>query len=147
MAMTLSPDVQITLYLIRVSLLGHQQTQCWQQSCTWFLLNCFLYFGSADNVIQMTDENSQHFQFLNPSLTTMTSHLHYPRDQSRYAPSPWETSLHCNDVPHWLGAYLDWSLLSILYRSCWSILRSHSKEESSPYFLVTKSKQGMISMG
>ena len=22
----------------------------------------------------------------------------------------WETSLHCNDVSHWLGAYLDWSL-------------------------------------
>ena len=30
-------------------------------------------------------------------------------DQSRYAPSPWETSLHCNDVSHWLRAYLDWS--------------------------------------
>ena len=32
------------------------------------------------------------------------------RDQSRYAPSQWETALHCNDVSHWLGAYLDWSL-------------------------------------
>ena len=25
-------------------------------------------------------------------------------------PSQWETSLHCNDISHWLGAYLDWSL-------------------------------------
>ena len=31
-------------------------------------------------------------------------------DQSRYAPSQWETSLHCNDVSHWLSPYLDWSL-------------------------------------
>ena len=32
------------------------------------------------------------------------------RDQSRYEPSQWETSSHCNDVSHWLGTYLDWSL-------------------------------------
>ena len=31
-------------------------------------------------------------------------------DQSRYAPSQWETSLHCNGVSHWLGAYVGWSL-------------------------------------
>ena len=44
-----------------------KQTHCWQQSCTWFLLNCFLYFGWSDNVIQMTNENSrisQHFHVL-----------------------------------------------------------------------------------
>ena len=33
------------------------------------------------------------------------------RDQSRYAPSQWETLLHCNDVSHWLGAYLYWFLV------------------------------------
>ena len=33
------------------------------------------------------------------------------RDQSRYAPSQWEMSLHCNDISHWLGPYLDWSLV------------------------------------
>ena len=32
------------------------------------------------------------------------------RDQSRYVLCQWETSLHCNDVSHWLGTYLDWSL-------------------------------------
>ena len=32
------------------------------------------------------------------------------RDKTRYAPSQWETSLHCNKVSHWLGTYLDWSL-------------------------------------
>ena len=32
------------------------------------------------------------------------------RDQSSYASSQRETSLHCNDVAHWLGAHLDWSL-------------------------------------
>ena len=35
------------------------------------------------------------------------------RDQSRCAPSQWETSLHCNDVSHWLSAYLDCSLLPL----------------------------------
>ena len=37
------------------------------------------------------------------------------RDQSRYASSQWETSLQCNDVSHWLGAYLDWSLAFLHY--------------------------------
>ena len=32
------------------------------------------------------------------------------RDQSRYEPSQLETSSQCNNVSHWLGAYLDWSL-------------------------------------
>ena len=36
--------------------------------------------------------------------------LYINRDQSKYAPSQWETSLQCNDVSHWLGANLDWSL-------------------------------------
>ena len=35
---------------------------------------------------------------------------HSKGDQSRYAPSQWETSLHCNYVSHWLGTYLNWSL-------------------------------------
>ena len=39
------------------------------------------------------------------------------RDQSRYEPSQWETSLQCNDVFHWLGAYLDWSLWLFAYLS------------------------------
>ena len=32
------------------------------------------------------------------------------RDQPKYAPSQWEPSLQCNDVSHWVGAYLDWFL-------------------------------------
>ena len=56
-----------------------------------------------------THESRNTAIFLTPSLTTI-SLLHYPRDLSRYAPSPWEASLYCNDVSHWLGAYLDWSL-------------------------------------
>ena len=31
-------------------------------------------------------------------------------DQSRYGPSQCETSLQCNEVSHWLGEYLNWSL-------------------------------------
>ena len=90
---------------------------------------------------------SHNTAFFNPSLTTIY-HLHYPRDLSRYAPSPWETSLHCNVISHWLGAYLDWSLQ--VYRSCWSILRSHIVMKSAPHIswlILAKPKQGMISMG
>ena len=32
------------------------------------------------------------------------------KDHFVYAPNPWETTLHCNGVSHWLGAYTDWSL-------------------------------------
>ena len=39
------------------------------------------------------------------------------RDQSRYAPSQWEMLLQCNDVSHWLGPYLDWSLKLIVHNS------------------------------
>ena len=34
----------------------------------------------------------------------------YIRADSRFAPSQWETALHCNDVPHWLGASLESAL-------------------------------------
>ena len=30
------------------------------------------------------------------------------KDHFVYAPSQWETTLHCNVVPHWLGAYTKW---------------------------------------
>ena len=55
-------------------------------------------------------------------------------DVSRYAPSPWDTSLHCNDVSNWLGASLNWSppLSVMLINTAFS----HSNEECSPYFLV-----------
>ena len=45
----------------------------------------------------------------------MFSFLSLYRDQSRYAHSQWETLSHCNNVSHWLGAYLDLSLK----RHCW----------------------------
>ena len=34
------------------------------------------------------------------------------RDQSRYAPSQWETLLNCNNISHWLGTYLNWPQLT-----------------------------------
>ena len=32
------------------------------------------------------------------------------RADSRFAPSQWETTLLCNDVSHWLGTRLEWTL-------------------------------------
>ena len=47
------------------------------------------------------------------------------KDQSRYAPCQWATSLHCNDVSHWLGAYLDWTLhfAKSLWTLHWNIVK------------------------
>ena len=66
-------------------------------------------------------ENSYEFVHVNSFVKCWPFHLNLYvlicysyRDQSRYVPSLWETSLHCNDVSHWLGAYLDWSL-QLLY--------------------------------
>ena len=33
------------------------------------------------------------------------------RDHFVYAPSQWETTLHCNVVSHWLGAFTKWTLI------------------------------------
>ena len=35
------------------------------------------------------------------------------RADSRFAPSQWETALHCKDVSHWLGASLESTLINI----------------------------------
>ena len=46
-------------------------------------------------------------------------------DQFVYAPSQWETTLYCNVVSHWLGAYTKWSQTLMLtwkhlsYRRWW----------------------------
>ena len=39
---------------------------------------------------------------IDPSLLISTN-----RDQFRYAPSRFETLVHCNDVSHWMVTYLD----------------------------------------
>ena len=39
------------------------------------------------------------------------------RDQFVYAPSQLETTLHCNVVSYWLGAYTKWSLQKQIYTS------------------------------
>ena len=47
------------------------------------------------------------------------------RDKSKYATSQWETSLQCNDVSHWLDAYLDQSHYDSGYPSQWLCRLSH----------------------
>ena len=70
--------MQISLYLC--SLLGHQLTQCWLQSCTWFLLNHFLNFVWSDKKLfkwrTRAHESRDTFIFWNQSLATMISYLH-----------------------------------------------------------------------
>ena len=45
-----------------------------------------------------------------PPCSMLGIGLHGCRDDSRFAPSQWETALLCNDVSHWLGASLESSL-------------------------------------
>ena len=41
------------------------------------------------------------------------------RDHIVYAPSQWETTLQCNVVSHWLGAYAKWSLHLTVVGGSW----------------------------
>ena len=45
-------------------------------------------------------------------ITTSTAVLSF---QGSYAPSQWETTLQCNVVSHWLGAYTKWSLSFMIF--------------------------------
>ena len=44
-----------------------------------------------------------------PSCITQGNRCHF-RDHFVYAPSQWETTLHCNVISHWLSTYSKWSL-------------------------------------
>ena len=52
--------------------------------------------------------------------------IYTAQDQSRYAPSQWEMSLQCNDISHWLSAYLDWSLQSFVVHHFVVVVQSSS---------------------
>ena len=75
--------------------------------------------GHLDGLVQEKRDSSTlavelHLSCTNPLICQADWQLRDPavpsfRDQSRYAPSQWETS-QCNDVSRWLGEYLDWSL-------------------------------------
>ena len=67
--------------------LGHETMVC---------AVCLSIFLSNKNMITMQE-------------STIKLCTYIINNQSVYAPSQWETSLHCNNVSHWLGAYLYWS--------------------------------------
>ena len=62
-------------------------------------------------------------------INTMTSwsfspnYMHIIRVQSVHAPSQWETTLLCNVVSHWLGAYSKWWTTAIIHE-CYDVLAS-----------------------
>ena len=90
---------------------SHYLSQCWSRSDLCHHM-ASLGHDKLNTVLQWKGRT-----FLSAfALTTDTPY----RDQSRYAPSQWKMSLHCNDVFHWLGAYLDWSL-PISCPHVWSI--------------------------
>ena len=52
-----------------------------------------------------------HKQFTTPTYTLSSI-------KTLYTPSQWKTTLHCNVVSHWLGAYTKWSLLTFWLSTC-----------------------------
>ena len=82
-----------------------------------------------------THESRNSVIFFNPSLTTIFTFTIQGICLGMRPCSPWDTSLHCNDVSHWLGAYLDWSLLSSIGHFDQHCVLTY-KEECSTYFLV-----------
>ena len=56
------------------------------------------------------------------------------RDLSVDVPSQWETTLHCNVISYWLGAYTKWSLTPAelgQWRGCWCLGHLHCQFISS----------------
>ena len=53
-----------------------------------------------------------HWELLNWKYTNnKAKHMCISNDHFVYGSSQWETTLQCNVVSHWLGAYTKWSLL------------------------------------
>ena len=66
----------------------------------------------------------------------LVQHDQDSRDCFLYAPSQWETTLHCKVISHWLGAYTKWSLRQVykLHLPHW--LRLHMKICPTHFFAV-----------
>ena len=104
-----------------------------RQSPSHYLSQCWLRSMSPYGTIRPQWVKS-HILTAIPLLSHLSSMYTYTyRDQSRYARSQWEASLQCNNVSHWLGAYLDWSLhihLKIFLLTCsFSMIRICSAKD------------------
>ena len=55
---------------------------------------------------------------VSPKICTMLGFALFccGRDHFAYAPCQWETTLQCNVVSHWMGAYTKWPLLRLCYK-------------------------------
>ena len=71
------------------------------------------------------------------------------RDNSVYVPSQWEMALHCNAISHWLGAYIEWSLLvccSILLCPCITWVSGYNGGDWYPIGLATSQWTNVLSI-
>ena len=57
---------------------------------------------------------------------------HDSRDHFVSAPSQWETTLHCNVVSHWLGAYTKWFLWHNFFLNRWVLYLRYSCRSTYP---------------
>ena len=64
--------------------------------------------------------NPERFQYASWSIYVIDPTEY--RDHFVYAPSQWETTLHCNVASHWLGAYTKWSP-GIQHLATWTLIK------------------------
>ena len=73
------------------------------------LHNLFLCTNNTNNMVKQ-HLGKQIFSLHQHTDSGWMTYQVYTKDHFVYAPSQWETTLQCNVVSHWLGAYTKWSL-------------------------------------
>ena len=86
----------------------------------WLTVNCCFRKNIQWNFNENTKKYFERFHLIMSPAKFLPTWFMPPcvvydiRDNSRFTPSQWETSLLCNDVSHWLGANLESSLWNFL---------------------------------
>ena len=104
--------------------------------CPYCNINRCPFFNVQQSQINgkiMDNSKSHNFCYLcletTEDITPNNAHHFMTRDHFVNAPSQWETTLHCNVVSHWLGAFIKWSvhdIMSYKYRMSYLLLRNQA---------------------
>ena len=86
----------------------------WPLHLRWTISNCLCHDHLTMTHTMNTDQD--------------LTHSIWPKDNFVYAPSQWETTLQCNVVSHWLGAYTKWPLI------CSAIIFSDLRETQTYWY-------------
>ena len=65
----------------------------------------------VDFLVRLNSYEIHYWLWILDKTNALPLPLSYCRDHALYALSQWETTLQCNGVSHWLGAFTEWSLV------------------------------------